>query len=71
MRKYQSVKRYKRGATWGDGETRTCTVCRSEKNHGERKRAKAATVVADSKNLQSGYILPVGYCEEHTPEELS
>lgn len=54
------VKRYKRGAKWDDGKTRTCTRCRIE-----RSRAKQATVTALLNYQGCKYVLPVGYCDEH------
>lgn len=69
--RYQSVKRYKRGARWPDGETRTCTRCRIEKNGGQRGRAKAAVVTAEVRKTGSKYVIPVAYCEAHIPEDLA
>lgn len=67
--RYVNVKHYKRGAKWETGETRTCTTCRIEiKRRESRGRARPAKVVA---NLKDGkYKIPVGYCDEHTPEEI-
>lgn len=57
---FTRVKRYKRGAKWEDGKTRTCTRCRRE-----RSRARQATVVALMKYSGSKYVVPVAYCDEH------
>jgi len=65
--KIQNVKRYKRGATWENGETRTCTRCRADH---DIKRAKAAVVVGNLKHTGSRFVTPVGYCEVHIPEEI-
>lgn len=62
------VKHRKRGATWEDGTTRTCTRCRIEKNHGDRRQANAATTIGLWKD--GDYVVPFGYCPQHTPEEL-
>lgn len=69
--RYQKVKHLKRGATWPDGETRTCGRCRIEKNYGDgRKRAKQATYTAELRKQGSPYITPLDYCDEHVPEEI-
>jgi len=69
--RYQNVKHFKRGAKWGDGETRTCTVCRINiKKSEKRGRAKAAVVTAEIRKLGSRFKTPVGYCEQHIPEEI-
>jgi hypothetical protein len=67
-RRYTYVRRYKRGAYWDDGKTRTCTRCRIEKRHDDRGRANQATVVAVLHD--GGYKVPVGYCDHHLPDEL-
>jgi hypothetical protein len=63
---FTHVKRYKRGAKWDNGDTRTCTRCRIE-----RSRAKQAVVTALMKYAGSQYKVPVAYCEDHTPEDLA
>lgn len=69
MFRYQSVKRYKRGARWPDGKTRTCTRCRIEKVNGTRGRAAQATVTAVL--ITASSQVPVAYCEAHIPEDLA
>ena len=64
---FKNVKHFKRGATWPDGSTRTCTVCRRDE---DIHRAKQATTVANIVHTGSKYKVPVGYCSEHTPEEI-
>ncbi len=63
------LKRYKRGAYHDDGSTMTCITCRIEKKLSDRGRANQA-VVTMIKISPSGSRLFVGYCEEHTPEEI-
>lgn len=62
---FTHVKYHKRGATWDNGDTRTCTRCRIE-----RSRAKQAIVTALMKYAGSQYKLPVAYCQEHLPQGL-
>lgn len=57
---FTHVKRYKRGATWPNGDTRTCTRCRIE-----RRRARQAKVTALLRYRGTKYVVPVGYCDEH------
>jgi hypothetical protein len=57
---FTHVKRYKRGAKWESGETRTCTRCRIEKS-----RARQAKVTAFLKYSGTKFVVPVAYCEEH------
>jgi len=64
---YTHVKRFKRGASWPDGETRLCTTCRNYKKWGDVKRVKRATVTAIMKYSGSKYKLPVSYCADHDP----
>ena len=63
---YTGIKRYKKGAPWDDGSSRMCTRCGVE---GRRKR-KTAKVIALLAHDTTDYVLPVGYCKEHTPEGL-
>lgn len=69
--RYQKVKHLKRGATWPDGESRTCGRCHIEKSHGERRRVRQATYVAELRKKGSPYITPLSYCDEHVPEEIA
>lgn len=64
---FQSVKRYKRGARWPDGRTRTCTRCAAE----HRPRRRPATVTALLIRAGSRSKVPVGYCSEHIPDQLT
>jgi hypothetical protein len=69
--RYQNVKHLKRGVSWGDGESRICVRCLSEKMHGdERRRAKQATYIAELRKKGSRFITPLSYCDEHVPEEI-
>ena len=75
--KVVNVQQYKRGAFHIDGSPLMCITCRIEKkladikdNGGGRKRARQA-VVTMTKINSSGSRLPVGYCENHIPEEIN
>lgn len=65
--RYVEVKRFKRGATWPDGQPRICTRCRVE----DRARCKRATVTALLQYVGSKYKVPVAYCPEHVPTALA
>lgn len=60
--KYRNVKRYKRGAKWPNGTPRYCVRCQVE-----GRRRNQATVLAERKGK---FTLSVGYCTNHTPDEL-
>ena len=62
--KFQSVKRYKRGAHWPDGEPRMCTRCGVN-----RTRRRQAVLTGDLVIDNSPWTLPVAYCPDHVPEE--
>ncbi len=63
---YTHIKRYKRGAHWPTGEPRMCVRCRAN----GRPRANVAVVTAVSKSDKDSFKMPVGYCQEHIPDEL-
>lgn len=69
--KFQNVKRFKRGAKWGNGESRMCTRCNSDI---EVTRSRQAVVTADLFNTRNTaskrIVVPVAYCQEDTPEEI-
>ena len=58
------VKVYKRGARWPDGQPRMCTRCGADKT---RQRRRQATMTAEL--VDGPYRIPVGYCDQHHPEE--
>jgi hypothetical protein len=64
--RFIDVKRYKRGAKWPDGKPRYCTRCGAE-----NRRRKQATVTALMQYLGAKTKVPVGYCDEHTPEGIN
>jgi len=61
-----NVRRYKRGASWDNGEPRLCTRCGVNKT-----RKKRAVVVADLKYGGTKFAIPVAYCENHIPDEIA
>ena len=63
--RYVDVKRYKRGASWPDGQPRLCTRCGVE-----QVRRKRAVVVANLKYSGAKTKVPVSYCESHVPDAL-
>jgi len=65
--RFKQVKRLKRGAKWDDGSPRFCTRCGMRSGRKRRKQAKFTALLA---HKDSQYVLPVGYCKEHVPEEL-
>jgi hypothetical protein len=67
--RYMHVKRYKRGASWPDGEARLCTACRNGKKWGDVKRVKRATVTAMLKYAGAKWKVPVSYCDDHDPTQ--
>lgn len=64
--RFVQVRRYKTAAQWPDGATRLCTRCGAEKRHRRNPATVTAIVVHNG-----GRRLPVGYCPEHVPPELS
>ena len=61
---YAKVKRTKRGQSWPDGHLRYCTRCGVEGRARRRKAVVTALLVG------SKFKVPVGYCDQHTPEAL-
>ena len=66
--RFQQVKRFKRGATWPDGEPRMCTRCAVEVAHELKRRKRRAVVTAVIRHGK--YRVPVGYCAGHVPEGI-
>jgi hypothetical protein len=65
--RFTNVQHYKRGASWPDGSPRMCIRCGYE---GLGRRARA-TVIATLRKAGSRFKVPVAYCPNHTPEEVS
>lgn len=72
-----NVQQYKRGAFHADGSPVMCITCRIEKklayvteNGTGRKRVRQA-VVTMTRVSKTGSRLPIGYCENHLPEDVS
>lgn len=62
------IKRHRGGATWGDGAPRMCVVC----GHLEEVRRRSqAVVTAELRRRGARFVLPVGYCPAHIPEEVT
>ena len=66
--KFQSVKRYKRGAFWSPGDPRLCIRCKVH-HRNEGTRSSQAVMTADLVIAGSPWTLPVAYCPDHAPEE--
>lgn len=60
------VQRYKRGAQWDDGSPRMCTRCGIE-----RTRRQQAVMTALLRLEGNRFKVPVGYCNDHVPEEVA
>jgi hypothetical protein len=65
--RFTRVRRFKRGAKHSDGSPWYCVTCGSARG---RRRRNQAVVTAIVRQSGSPYKLPVGYCDDHIPEEV-
>ena len=69
--KLQKVKTFKRGAKWENGENRMCVLCNGDINRGRSRQAVVTAELIDTRqSARKRFIVPVAYCEDHTPKEI-
>lgn len=66
-----NVRRFKRGAFWPDGEARICCRCRIAGRDRPRARGRQAVVTALLVRPPARFRLPVDYCADHVPDEVT